>query len=308
MKSLVCRKETGMEKKRLEIKDAEIPQIVRNKIDLAYSKIQSEQEKRTMKTTFIPTALKRTMAIAACIAVCLCSFSAYNRFMIGSKEDTSFPDPFTIKVLAAELSENTPQPISIGDVASNSWVFGGDERDYSVNYCINLPLSCEGENIKSVTYTVNKGTFQIVEPADDPYVIDGIPFDGSADFGEIGGFYDEACDHEDTRPTNQLLLTSFTVDYDKQMSPEFWSNVCRNCPDMKETFDLIWNSDSEEDFAKAVNQLLSDIVITVTANYQDGSTSSKTIGLEAEIVEIEPLEKNDGTSIDKEVQVFVIEL
>lgn len=305
-----------MDKKKLEIQDTVIPQIVRNRMNLAYSKIQSEQEK-SMKTIHMPKVVKRMIAIVACAAICLCGSYVYNNLKSDANETVKnelsdgtkdvFPtSPFTIKVMAAELSQGVPQPISVGKTASPSWVLSGNENDYSVSYCINLPLSCEGANIKSVTYSINEGTFQIIEPKDDTFVVDGSAYeDDTTGFGQIGGFYDESCDIE-TRPINLLYLTSYTVNYDKQVGDEFWSNICLERSDMEEAFGLLWrNTGIIEDEVKALNMLLNGVEINVTANFKDGSSSSEMLGLEAQLVNIEPWETNDGRIIDKEVQIFV---
>ena len=42
----------------------------------------------------------------------------------------------------------------------------GNNYDRFIYYCINLSLSCEGENI---TYSVNKGCFQIIQLQDKTY-------------------------------------------------------------------------------------------------------------------------------------------
>jgi len=305
-----------MDKKKLEIKDAVIPPVVRNKIDLAYLQIQSEQEKK-MKTISISRAYKRIIAVVACAALCVCGGYAYDAFKIssneghlddvtGSAEETSHTNPFTLKVLAAELNKETPQPISVSGAISPSWALSGHEADYSISYVINFPLSCEGENIESVTYSINKGFFQLIEATDDIYVIDQTAYEGdTAQIGLVGGFVDEENSGESVRPSNLYHSTGYTVAYDKQAGDWFRSNVCGECSNMEAAFHLIWDSGSDEDYAKALNLLLEGIEITVTTNYVDGSSSSETLGLEAQIVDIEPWETNEGIIVDKEVQIFV---
>lgn len=306
-----------MNKKKLVIRDAVIPPIVHSKMNLAYSQIQSEQERKKMKMKPISKMMKRVIAAAACAAVCLCGAYAYYDFSkdrSGGEDGIQVADavtssnPFTIKVMAAELDRDSALPISVGESASSSWLLSGDREDFSISYCINLPLNCEGENIKSVTYSVNTGTFQVVEPQDDVYVMDGIAYEGdTAGFGMIGGFHDEAADdEEETRPVNVFYLKSYTVNYDKQSSDEFWSNICCDRADMEEAFRLIWDSDdSPEDDVKALNQLLDGVEITVTANFEDGSSASETLCLEAGLTSVEPWETNDGRIIDTQAQIFV---
>lgn len=305
-----------MSKKKLPIQDAVIPPIVRSKMDLAYSQIQSEQERKKMKIRPISKLMKRVIAVAACAAVCLCGAYAYYDFSrdknndengVQIAEDETLSNPFTIKVMAAELDRDSALPISVGETASGSWVLNGLEDQSAISYCINFPLSCEGENIKSVTYSVNTGTFQVVEPQDDVYVMDGIAYEGdTTKFGMVGGFYDESMDDEEgVRQVNVFYLKSYTVNYEKQTSDEFWSNICCVREDMEEAFQLIWNSDSPEDEVKALNQLLDGVEITVTANFEDGSSTSETLCLEAGLASIEPWETDDGRTIDTEAQIFV---
>ena len=81
-------------------------------------------------------------------------------------------------------------------------------------------------------------------------------------------------------------MDSFTLDYDKQTGNDFWINIGNVVPNMQEAIELKWNSDgSPENHQKAENMLLSDVQITVTITFEDGTQGTKVIGLESVIVD-----------------------
>lgn len=267
--------------------------------------------KKRVRTYGMNKLMKRGIAVAACAIFCLCGYYATTHLNADNQNGvldttlTKVSDAFTIKVQAAELTGENRLPISVAEDTSASYVLGSLEgEEGTISYCINLPLSCEGENIKNVTYSINKGCFQIVEPADTSYVVDYIEHTGDdTNFGQCGGFYDEELDPSQWREVKVMYLDSFTVDYDKQTSDEFWTNIGNIVPNMKEAFDLIWNDDVTDNDAKAHNMLLSDVEITVTVTFEDGTQSSKVLGLESKVVD-----GDNEKGSDRIAEIFVKEL
>lgn len=267
--------------------------------------------KKRVRTYGMNKLMKRGIAVAACAVICLCGYYATNHLNADNQNGvldttlTKVSEAFTIKVQAAELTGDNLLPISVTKGTSDGYVLGSSEdAEGTIYYCINLPLSCEGENIKNVTYSINKGCFQIVEPADTPYVVDYIEHTGDdTNFGQCGGFDDEELNPSQWREEKVMYLDSFTVDYDKQTGDEFWTNIGNVVPNMQEAYDLIWNDDSADNDAKAHNMLLSDVEITVTVTFEDGAQSSKVLGLESKVVDVD----NDKGS-DKIAEIFVKEL
>lgn len=240
--------------------------------------------KMRVRTYDMKKLLKRVIAVAACAAICLSGYGVTNYLMDASLEKVS--NTFIVKAYAQELTSDNSIPITIGEESGNGYVMGGSEKDGHVSYCINLPLSCEGENIKNITYSINKGCFQIIEPADKTYLVDYIEHTENMEFGKCGGLGDEEVDSDLWPEEKELYLDSFTVDYNNQVGEDFWINIGNVVPNM---YEIIWSEkDSIEEQAEADNMLLSDIKINVTVTFEDGTQSSKTIGLETKIVDKRP--------------------
>ncbi len=258
--------------------------------------------KMRVRTYDMKKLTKKMVALAACAAVCFSGYAATTYWENTSLEKGS--DAFTVKVYAQELTSDNS--ISINeDESMTGYVMGSTETEGEIYYCINLPFSCEGDNIKSITYSINKGCFQIVESSTNSYLVDYVEHTGDdTNFGQCGGFGDESVDESLWPEEKVWYLDSFTVDYNKQTGEDFWMNVGNVVPDMQEAIDIIWHSDSSlEDHAKAVNRLLSNVEITITATYDDGTESSKVIGLESRIVEV-----NTEKGLLKTNDIFVKEL
>lgn len=265
--------------------------------------IWKNKKKKYLKRNKIASfhSLDKIIALAACAAVCFSGHAATNYWKHTSLEKVS--DAFTVKVYAQELTSDNSISIS-GDESVESYVMGSSETEGTIYYCINLPFSCEGDNIKNITYSINKGCFQIVEADTNSYLVDYVEHTGDdTNFGLCGGFGDEALE-EKALEEKVWYLDSFTVDYNKQTGEDFWVNVGNVVPDMQEAIDLIWNSDgSWENSVKATNMLLSEVEITITATYEDGTESSKVIGLESKVVEV-----NTEKGLLKMNDIFVKEL
>lgn len=238
---------------------------------------------------------KKVIAVAACAVFCLSGYFAMSHLNVENKNDEldvsykNESDAFALKVYAAELTDDNSIPIKIAEDLSIGYVMGTTEVEGYIYYCINLPLSCEGENIKNITYSINKGCFQIVEPTDSTYLVDYIEHVGDdINFGQCGGNGGEQPDASSSPQDKVLYLDSFTVDYYKQSGDDFWINIGNVVPNMQEAINLMWYSDgTPENYEKAENMLLSDVEITVTITFEDGTQSTKVIGLESTVVDVE---------------------
>ena len=91
------------------------------------------------------------------------------------KSSQNVENGFVMKVKAAEVKElkkgETQTAIYSGGATGESW--SGSDQNKEIGYMIDLPLVCEGENMDTITYSVNKGCFRILQPKDKPYVIKG---------------------------------------------------------------------------------------------------------------------------------------
>lgn len=253
--------------------------------------------KMRVRTYDMKKFMKRVIAVAACAAICLSGYGVTNYLRDASLETVS--DVFIVKAYAQELTSDNEVPITVGAESISSGICGS-EKDGHVSYCINLPLTCEGENIKSITYSINKGCFQIIEPADKTYLLDYIEHAENMEFGKCGGLGDEKVDSALWPKEKELYLDSFTVDYNNQVGEDFWINIGNVVPNM---YDVIWGEkDSMEEEVEACNKLLSDVEINITVTFEDGTQSSKVIGLENKIVDKRPIKPC------KSIEIFIKEL
>lgn len=292
-----------MSKNNIFTEDIEIPPIVLKKADSAFLNIKTERncgmrdKKKSNKRM-----IRRMAAVAACAAAVIVASGPLGGVLEKAGKDSGaaeeydmfhaaadqFDKMFTLSVHAEEsggqetklLTEERPVPVAVHDNKSGSWIFGGDEESGTVNYCIQLPqILCKGEKIKSVTYSVNNGAIQIVQPQNEKsIVIDGDLYDKELNTGSIGGDHNEMRNGEPSRPFETLLYRSYTVDYEKQTDENTWISICNELADSQDVIQLIWKEDgTNADYSKGVQKMLGDTVITCTVNYEDGTSQSADI-------------------------------
>lgn len=225
---------------------------------------------------------------------------------------------FTLQVKAADsedgktipLAEGNPIPVTMKDNKTGSWMFGADDVEGSVvNYCINIPqIVCEGGQIDSITYSINNGAFQIVQPENgESLITDGQLYEGELNTGSIGGDYNEEREGLPSEPFETLFYQSFTLDYDRQSDEHTWINICNERPDSKEIVQLIWNEEgSEEKYSSGVQKMLDNTVITCTVNYQDGTSQSVDIKVDSHIMTRREAGQPLDEGIDPEEKMTVI--
>lgn len=280
--------------------EIKIPETVQKKADLAFSQIKNERvvnmEQNISKNQDSQTkakkgkAIRRTCAaVAACAALVVAAGSWHAGQPVepseiaaqdGEEHTVTIPKLFMLTAKAAETGERIEmtkgKPVAIATEAADSWVLGGNE-DGTWAYCINLPFQCEGENIDSVSYSINRGAFQVVELEGTSIIVSGKEAAEPVDGGQIGGGYDEAKD--EAIPTTVNYYTEYTLDYDRQESDATWINMVRD--DIKfSDLDLLWRENkSDEDVEKVFDELFGDVMITCTLHFTDGTS---------ETIEVEP--------------------
>ncbi len=326
--------------------DVEVPEIVQKKADSAFLTIQTERSHR-MKDTIKKeqntgknqrgrrVIAGRLAAAAACMAVIVAAGALTGplRGMLGhfghadpsgtGTEDillTALEDIdkiFTLQVKAAGseeeqavlLEEGKPLPVVIGDDKAGSWVFNGDEESGIVSYCISLPqLTCEGDEIESITYSVNNGAFQIVQPENEQSIIaDGQLYDGELNTGSIGGDYDEERGGEPSRPFETLLYKSFTLNYDKQSDEYTWLNICNECSDSEDIIQALWGEHKTmEECNSGIQKMLDHTVITCTVNYADKTSQSADIKVDSRVMTRKEAGEPEEEGINPEEKITVI--
>lgn len=227
----------------------------------------------------------------------------------GTTEDvmTTISKAFALSVKAAESGEKTEltvgTPVAIG-VETHTWAIGGYE-DGTCEYCINLPLVCEGDNIESVAYSINKGAFQVIEKEGESIIAGGKEYEGSINAGQIGGGTDEATG--ESLPVSVSYYTEFTLDYDRQESEMTWINMCRDGIALSD-FDLIWGEDHTlEEMKKGYQELIDGVVITCTVNFSDGTSETAELEAGTILTTARELGRENAVDPDEEDVFFTFE-
>ncbi len=177
---------------------------------------------------------------------------------------------FIVTAYAKELTKG-------GKVFANQYTsynasLGGNKGDYY--YSFEFPLACKGEQIDTITYRLEEGSF----------VIQGIP--------DTGGII---VDSERLHGDN---YRSFTVKYDKQTDGKtrimLFGETKEWSRKKKKEFEAlgydILKSSLKKD-KEAWDLMLRDIGLTCTVTYQDGSTETKHIVVSNEILKCPEDEK-----------------
>lgn len=276
--------------------EIEIPETVQKKANLAFSQIQNERVENMeqnisnnqdfQKKAKSGKTVRRTCAtVAACAALVVAAGSWHAGQPVDQKEiatqsgdeyTETIPKLFMFTAKAAETGKRIEmtkgKPVAVTTEDADSWVLGGNE-DGTWSYCFNLPFQCEGENIDSVSYSINRGAFQVVELEGTSIIASGKEAAEPVNSGLIGGSDYEAI------PTTITYYTEYTLDYDRQESDATWINMVRDDikfsdPDLPQR-----ENKSDEDVKKVFDELFGDVMITCTVHFTDGTS---------ETIEIEP--------------------
>ena len=276
--------------------EIEIPETVQKKANLAFSQIKNERVENMeqnisnnqdfqKKAKRGKTVRRTCAAVAACAALVVAAGSWYAGQPVDQKEiatqsgdeyTETIPKLFMLTAKAAETGKRIEmtkgKPVAVTTEDADSWVLGGNE-DGTWSYCFNLPFQCEGENIDSVSYSINRGAFQVVELEGTSIIASGKEAEEPVNSGLIGGSDYEAI------PTTITYYTEYTLDYDRQESDATWINMVRDDikfsdPDLPQREDK-----TDEDVKKIFDEVFGDAMITCTVHFTDGTS---------ETIEIEP--------------------
>ena len=102
-------------------------------------------------------------AVAASLAVAVTAGAVIGFNLFGGKANS-----FVMTVNAAEITKDNPVSVGLGEGGMSIAT-----KDDGMEYYIDLPLSVKGENIKSVTYSVDKDAIAVHCRKDNNPVIDG---------------------------------------------------------------------------------------------------------------------------------------
>ena len=268
-----------MKNKNIFEKNAKIPDIVQQKANAAFTTIynrQDEPDEKPQKTykSARATIIKIASTVVAAAITITVLYVALARFGDQGPE-LPIGNQFTIKVCAAELESNASLPISL-DISNQSFGYGIDWTGGAV-FELNFPISVEGEDISSVTFKAENAVFEVVSincpsivKSGSPKTLDdyrstyvnGYDFSGHPIGKTEVGYYD-----------------SFTADYDTLQNSNYLFNICNVLTDRMDLYYLLTHEGSDDDSYAAITYLVKDVKVTIEVTFNDGTTSSRSLGL-----------------------------
>ena len=282
-----------MNNKNIFEKNAKIPDIVQQKAHAAFATIYTRQDEpeekpqkayRLTRATIIKIASAVVVAAMtiAVLSVALAYFSGQEpELPEGSTNGSTRVSVvgneyrFAIKVCAAELEPKDSLPISL-DVGNQAFGYGGDCTG-GVSFEINFPITVEGENISSVNFKVDNAVFEVVS-IDCPSIVKSGSPKTLPDYRStyVNG-YDMA--GHPIGKTEVGYYESFSADYDTLQNSKYLFNICNAMTGRMDLFYLLIHDGNDDDRCAAYTYLVKDVKVTVEVTFNDGTTSSRTLGL-----------------------------
>lgn len=241
--------------------------------------------------------VKKPLAFVA--AGLVCAVAVGSTFALGqfdnnkSSKDKTGGNSFVLNVNAAEISRKTADSNKSGSkspkvtVGETGYVVSkGDDNDWY--YDFSLPISCKGNNIDEITYTVNKGSLAL-----------------QAD--EVDAESTLASEDADVVTTEVTDEKSQTISYkkltkDKIVFLDVFGDSSSLSKSEKQFLDkgLIPQADMEQ-YKKAMDILLKDLKVTVKAKFNDGTTEEETINVNSKLVSTQQFDEVEK-KVDSEVK------
>ena len=241
------------------LKQALRPDISDEEILVKKTPSKSKRRKSTMRKHRI---IQSAVAAAACLALIFgIGYKVIQKpetIKLEKAQNTAVTNSFVVKVNAAEIKHTKKNQMRVyANPGYTSMWCDGDAGKQFVSYSINAPLQFEGNNIKTVTYRINKGHFFVTKAEHSKYFKEG-----------------ELC-----KGSSQLNYRFFTINAketpEKQFTVSITDNDCKiSAADAKALFDGKAESDSE---LQARNKALGNVIITCTATFNDGTQKSVNI-------------------------------
>lgn len=201
----------------------------------------------------------------------------------------------------------TGKPVAIKPDVASSWVICGDEESSHYSYCLGLPVVCEGEDIDSVTYSINQGAFEIIEAKGASIVTDMKKYDGIINAGSIGGGTDEATGEQ--MDATEAYCTEFTLDYGRQSSETTWINMVRDQIFLTDDgADAVFGGGKDvEKRCAAMQKLIDGLSVTCTVYFADGTEQTAQLEINAVMGTAKELGIENAVDPDAEDVFFVFE-
>ena len=283
------------------MKDKELDQILQHALTPTVSdeeiKVNYEMEGRPMMKK--KNYFKPAVALVACAALVagigfgnlpdriISNVSHKADTPATTKEAQNTGSGFVLKVKAAETKElkqgEKQLVVYPSDCQGEAWV--GSDEEKIVSYAVATPLVCEGKNMDTITYSIDKGFFRVVTPKKASYVIEGEEYTPSDSFIEH-------FDTTENQPTKtEKYYKSFTVSAKDQNRDDVSIEICDTKKVSDKAYDNLWISDLSEKeqavVAKTKNKVMGDPQITCRINYKEDSgekTESITVAVKHELI------------------------
>ena len=208
-------------------------------------------------------------------------------------------NPFVICAQAAELTRDNP--VYIKEAVSDTFGFRYGDNEGKAGFIMEMPLSVKGDKIKSVTYSIKNGFFEVVDKEKgDSTIIDSSAYEGApssfvtveeTEEGKSVTIYaaGEATEEDREARANQKALSSYTVAYDKQISDNTVINICGDSVLTEKEMKALYGSADPQETADMYNKMFGDTVITCTVTFADGTTQEQKIGIGGAVLTYEQM-------------------
>lgn len=279
------------------MKDKELDQMLKKALTQDIrddeTKIKFEMGDYSMKKR--KTYIKPAVALVACAALVVgvaygdVPGKIMNNNTVSTNSGTSAPgekesvvNSFAVKVKAAEvqkLEKGKEIPV-ISEKDSDGAVWGGDEKTKEIDYLISCPIIIEGDQIDTITYSVNHGGFRVVEPEKNSYVLSGDKYDD--DEGKIGDF-----EVKSKVKMVKNFYSTFTIAAKSQQKAVIYLYDYKKVT--KNVFEKMWNTDSDdnvylEKLVEGRNAAFDNLTVTCKITYKDGTSENVDIAVKEKIM------------------------
>ena len=260
--------------------------------------------KKARRNYHMNRIVKIGVSAVACAALIIVGNATAGHYMTHTNqteqgEVTVEENPFVICAQAAELTRDNP--VYIKEAVSDTFGFRYGDNEGKAGFIMEMPLSVKGDKIKSVTYSIKNGFFEVVDKEKgDSTIIDSSAYEGApssfvtveeTEEGKSVTIYaaGEATEEDREAKANQKALSSYTVAYDKQISDNTVINICGDSVLTEKEMKALYGSADPQETADMYNKMFGDTVITCTVTFADGTTQEQEIGIGGAVLTYEQM-------------------
>ena len=260
--------------------------------------------KKARRNYHMNRIVKIGVSAVACAALIIVGNATAGHYMTHTNqteqgEVTVEENPFVICAQAAELTRDNP--VYIKEAVSDTFGFRYGDNEGKAGFIMEMPLSVKGDKIKSVTYSIKNGFFEVVDKEKgDSTIIDSSVYEGApssfvtveeTEKGKSVTIYaaGEATEEDREARANQKALSSYTVAYDKQISDNTVINICGDSVLTEKEMKALYGSADPQETADMYNKMFGDTVITCTVTFADGTTQEQEIGIGGAVLTYEQM-------------------